>query len=413
MNGSTLRLRLVAATVALLAVLVGVGLRVRELDAGSLQSQHAAVVLRGRTELVRLERPPGSEVVAEVCSVALANPSAIPAPLAAVTFAIVDLADDRAVFERRVDPASVRRGAGYGCVRLAEAAAGRGSDRLALVARADAPVESLIVGRFVTRRPLTPADFALVAALLGLAVALLALVVRSPMAAEAPEPGPGSGGFALALLLVGLLAFVGVSELPIRGTLGGLARGGLLVLVQLGLVLVALPRASRAALGFVRGTRPWLAIGLAPLVALGIRALGQLAVRLLPASVPSAVSRLAIPSAGRVHAETILDPRSGMLAIAAVAIVAPVVEELFFRGVVYGSLERWKGRNVAACGAAFAFVLAHVPQTLGDPGALVSITLLSVTATALRVRSQSVLAPAATHLVHNALLVAVGLAFSR
>jgi hypothetical protein len=47
------------------------------------------------------------------------------------------------------------------------------------------------------------------------------------------------------------------------------------------------------------------------------------------------------------------------LAVVAVALVAPVAEEMFFRGFLYQALRKWKGPSKGAAISAFFFALAH------------------------------------------------------
>jgi len=406
-------LRLVVLTAALAALLAAVGYRIADLDAGNTANQGGSVLTPGETELVRADRPDGTEVVVEVCSAALATP----ASFEGVRFALVDRTNGRTVLERAIDPATIRPGRLYSCARLAHAGAGHGATHLALVAKADRRVDAIVAGRIVTRRPLAAIDFVLIAALAFLAVALLVAIVRpssddpNPTESSAPARSPAA---TVGIVIVILAAsFALTLALPIGGTRGGLVRGAMLLAGQLAAVGFALDRDARATFGFVRPANLALVLGLAPALAIAVRLAASVGSHLLPKAAPSAVARLASPSAGLVHAETILDSRSGILAIAAVAVVAPIVEELFFRGVLYGSLLRMSRPRIAFAATALAFVLAHVPQTLGDPAALVSIATLSLVATALRARFGSVVAPAAMHLVHNGVLMAIGLAASR
>ena len=59
-----------------------------------------------------------------------------------------------------------------------------------------------------------------------------------------------------------------------------------------------------------------------------------------------------------------VDKASGPVAIVfatlGIAVLAPICEEIFFRGVMFGSLRRWKGVWVAATITAIAFSAAHL-----------------------------------------------------
>ena len=76
----------------------------------------------------------------------------------------------------------------------------------------------------------------------------------------------------------------------------------------------------------------WLV--LAPLIGLALVILGRLIVALVPAT-------------GLAPIELFVEMPSGRLAVALVAVFVPVAEELFFRGFVFGTLERVRGTNVA------------------------------------------------------------------
>jgi CAAX protease family protein len=59
-----------------------------------------------------------------------------------------------------------------------------------------------------------------------------------------------------------------------------------------------------------------------------------------------------------------VDPSSGPAVVAfsalGIAVLAPICEEIFFRGVMFGSLRRWKGVWVAAAITAIVFSAAHL-----------------------------------------------------
>jgi membrane protease YdiL (CAAX protease family) len=91
---------------------------------------------------------------------------------------------------------------------------------------------------------------------------------------------------------------------------------------------------------------------------------------------------------------------SGALAFAALGMVVPLAEELFFRGFVFGALEPL-GVRTAFAGALLLFASAHVQQLWGNWGALLSVTLTGAALTALRAWSGSTLISAIAHLLYN------------
>lgn len=110
-----------------------------------------------------------------------------------------------------------------------------------------------------------------------------------------------------------------------------------------------------------------------------------------------------VPSTGVSTVEMLVSWPSGMLSFAVPAVIVPVAEEVFFRGFVYGALER-RSRALAFAGAWLLFVIAHVPQTFGQWGALVAITVAGLGFTTLRAVSRSTLTSSLAHLVYNGLL---------
>jgi membrane protease YdiL (CAAX protease family) len=110
-----------------------------------------------------------------------------------------------------------------------------------------------------------------------------------------------------------------------------------------------------------------------------------------------------VPATGESAVQSFVRFPSGLLSFAALAVVAPLAEEIFFRGFVYGVLEQ-KSRVLAFLGAWLLFVVAHAPQTWGQWGALVAIAITSLVLTSLRAASRSTLVPALAHLAYNGLL---------
>ena len=84
------------------------------------------------------------------------------------------------------------------------------------------------------------------------------------------------------------------------------------------------------------------------------------------------------------------------------ALLAPVGEELFFRGYLLGSFEGRAGRRKAALAVALLFALAH-----GLGGMTPVYLLLGLLFALLTLRADSVLAPMLAHACYNAALVAL------
>ena len=101
------------------------------------------------------------------------------------------------------------------------------------------------------------------------------------------------------------------------------------------------------------------------------------------------------------RAIAMLDP---WLVILAVVILAPIAEEIFFRGVVFNALLREGGRRWAYIGSSALFAVIHVSLV-----ALVPIFLLGLALAWIYQRTGNLLAPMAMHATVNAISVALAL----
>jgi membrane protease YdiL (CAAX protease family) len=104
-------------------------------------------------------------------------------------------------------------------------------------------------------------------------------------------------------------------------------------------------------------------------------------------------------------------PLGGRIALAVLAVsVAPVAEELLFRGVLLSALIPRFGLRVAAMSSAAAFAAIHLPGLGWHWYALPQLLLLGLALVWLRVRGRSLWPAVLAHGVHNAL--ALGVLFS-
>ena len=92
------------------------------------------------------------------------------------------------------------------------------------------------------------------------------------------------------------------------------------------------------------------------------------------------------------------------LVIIAVVVVAPIAEEVFFRGVVFNALLREAGPRWAFIGSSALFAVIHLSLV-----AVVPLFLLGLAFAWIYQRTQNLLAPIAMHAVVNAVSVAVTL----
>ena len=92
------------------------------------------------------------------------------------------------------------------------------------------------------------------------------------------------------------------------------------------------------------------------------------------------------------------------LAVLAIVVLAPIAEELFFRGVVFNAFKRERGRRWAYVGSAALFAVIHLSLV-----ALVPIFLLGLALAWVYERTGSLLAPIVMHAVVNGVSVAIAL----
>ncbi|HET9087941.1 MAG TPA: CPBP family intramembrane glutamic endopeptidase [Acidobacteriaceae bacterium] len=81
--------------------------------------------------------------------------------------------------------------------------------------------------------------------------------------------------------------------------------------------------------------------------------------------------------------------------------VAPIAEEIAFRGFLYPSLRRWTGMVIAAILTSIPFALLHAQQVAHAWGPLAMVFLVSVILVAVRERTRSVAASALVHACYN------------
>jgi membrane protease YdiL (CAAX protease family) len=200
-----------------------------------------------------------------------------------------------------------------------------------------------------------------------------------------PIPGWSLLVFLAASPLIGFLA---VRFLPDQEMLTVL---GTFFAIGLGAVLVAvapLGKAALPALGFRSANWKYAVFG----------ALGALALSV-------AVSQLGIEPKGMKQViEVVREPRQLVISLLLLAVLAPLVEELVFRGLLYGWVAgRW-GSVPALVVSSLAFAAAHF-----EPAHIVLVLPLGLLFGWLRRRTDSLLPSLFSHIVNNgfALLAAV------
>lgn len=96
--------------------------------------------------------------------------------------------------------------------------------------------------------------------------------------------------------------------------------------------------------------------------------------------------------------------RSAIYIVAFVAtFTAPLVEEVVYRGVLYSAFQRKIGVPAAFIVVTFLFALVHVPQYWPSFSTIFLLALLSVTLTAIRVKTNNLLPCVILHTLFNGL----------
>jgi uncharacterized protein len=94
------------------------------------------------------------------------------------------------------------------------------------------------------------------------------------------------------------------------------------------------------------------------------------------------------------------------LAVIAAVVLAPVAEELLFRGLLHRGLRRRLRVVPATALSSVLFAVVHVDVALSQPLALVGLTLVGVILAVAYERTGSLIVPVVIHAVHNAVTIA-------
>jgi uncharacterized protein len=101
--------------------------------------------------------------------------------------------------------------------------------------------------------------------------------------------------------------------------------------------------------------------------------------------------------------KVVQEPRFFLVSLLVLAVLAPVVEELIFRGLLYGWLEgRW-GPRMAVAVSTVAFAAAHI-----EPAHVVLVLPLGLLFGWLRWRTDSILPSLFSHVANNGMAVIAG-----
>lgn len=87
-------------------------------------------------------------------------------------------------------------------------------------------------------------------------------------------------------------------------------------------------------------------------------------------------------------------------------LVAPICEEVYFRGLLYPALARWVGAPVSVVLTSLAFAIIHAPQLGAAWGPVLIIFLVGITLTTVRAVKKSVAATILMHMAYNGTIFA-------
>ncbi|MGZ6256410.1 MAG: CPBP family intramembrane glutamic endopeptidase [Candidatus Limnocylindria bacterium] len=236
--------------------------------------------------------------------------------------------------------------------------------------------------------------------------AIRALIVRAALPPERYR-GPAIGVLLLIAIIVGTVVALGAGRtalalfdnrpLSVPGTLL------LLTSTQIGLLAVtgAMVVAPRALAG-VHLVGP-TGLGRSLLVGLGIAIPAWIGAQLLAAAAGVLLQALGFKQDVGVL-DTVLQRGDPTVILLAFLLVAPVAEEIFFRGVVYNAWERERGPRVAVVGSALLFAVIHTSLF-----SLVPIFALGLALALVYRSTRSLAATIAMHAGFNAISVVIAL----
>lgn len=223
-----------------------------------------------------------------------------------------------------------------------------------------------------------------------------ALKEGSPTQAQATAASPARsderqlGGLVIALIIV-VAVLVFAPSIFGTDSLGAFLGALMLASVQASVAFGLGGGPYGSVLGLTRPRGGLLFLLWAPAAALALRQVGGLLQRVIPITAEAPI-------------ELFVSRPSGLIALGAVAVIVPLAEELFFRGLVYGRLDKAFGAAVAVPATATLFALMHLPQQWGAWGAFASVATTGLVLTLVRRYTHSTLVCALVHLLHNALI---------
>lgn len=144
------------------------------------------------------------------------------------------------------------------------------------------------------------------------------------------------------------------------------------------------------------------------LVGLGVGVAGFLIVTLVVAAVNALVGPLEPPEQALLETTT-AGGASTVLSVAIAVLLAPLVEELVFRGVLFRALERRTGLWWAVGLSSLVFAAVHLEVVFSQPLFAFALLLLGVWLALALHRTRSLLVPTLGHAVFNGITVTIAL----
>lgn len=233
-----------------------------------------------------------------------------------------------------------------------------------------------------------------------------------PLAPPRPLFGLGLAIAALALYSVGqlvplLVLSVSGSERTLENAFALIAALGQLVGIGLVLGLLRVRRVPlRAIVGITRPMRRLVLLGL------GVGLASVVVNALLGAFVVLITGTQDAPEQA-LFGDALAGGSRMLLAVVAAGILAPLVEEVLFRGLLYRALRRRQSVALAAVLSSLAFAVIHTEIVVSQPLALINLTLLAVLWAVLYERTGSLVVPIVAHSVFNLMSIGQVLLLSR
>ena len=248
---------------------------------------------------------------------------------------------------------------------------------------------------------------------------------RRPSAGRDAGPSVGVGlslaaigaylGTQLALPLIAGLVLLGAGSadpLLVDPTSGGPVLLALVVLSQVAGLVVVLMLLRRRGVVLAEVVGPLRPVARHVGIGVGLGLVALIGSTLLVSLLVTLSGSEATPE--QVLTEGIADtPVALLLAALAAVVMAPIAEELLFRGLLHRGLRQRMRRPSALVLSSVLFAVVHVDVAASQPLALVGLTFVGVVLALAHERTGSLLVPVVIHATHNALTLLAVVVTSR